>query len=39
MNNAIIRYVFDMKKQADNSKTTGLLQYPQTKGTIYSKWF
>jgi hypothetical protein len=26
MNNAIIRYFFDKKKQADNSKKTGLLQ-------------
>ncbi|MDR1645989.1 MAG: site-specific integrase [Tannerellaceae bacterium] len=26
MNNAVIRYVFDKKKQADNSKKTGLLQ-------------
>jgi site-specific recombinase XerD len=34
MNNAIIRYVFDRKKQADNSKKTGLLQIEvREKGT------
>jgi hypothetical protein len=34
MNNAIIRYAFDKKKQADNSKKTGLLQIEvRQKGT------
>jgi hypothetical protein len=34
MNNAIIRYVFDRKKQADNSMKTGLLQIEiRQKGT------
>jgi hypothetical protein len=36
MNNAIIRYAFDKKKQVDNSKKTGLLQIEIPEEEVYN---